>query len=80
MLLIPNTSSKWLSLNTRFIYSDPDTYIATLPEPNNERLVFESMPAYKPVLGTPSTDGVPIVARTVDIAAEFAPVCRYCGC
>ena len=50
-------------------------YIATLPDPNKDRLVFESIPAYKPVLGViPSTDGIPIVAIIVAIAAVFAPV------
>ena len=75
-LLIKFISSKWLLLYTRLIYSEePDPYIATLPEPNNERLVFESMAAYKPVLGvTPATDGSPIVAVIVPIAAVFAPV------
>jgi hypothetical protein len=61
---------------TRFIYSNgPNPYIATFPDPNNELLVFESIPACKPVLCvTPATDGIQIVAIIVAITAVFVPV------
>jgi hypothetical protein len=58
------------------IYSDePAPYIATLPDPNNVLLVFESITAYKPVLGViPATDGTPIALVIPIIAKVLEPV------
>ncbi len=59
LLLIDFISSKWSLLYTRFIYyNDPNPYIPTFPDPNNDVLGFEPIPAYKPVLGViPAADG-----------------------
>jgi hypothetical protein len=41
--------------------------IAILPEPNKERLIFESIDPYIPVLGeTPATDGIPSVRDFIE--------------
>ena len=68
-------SSKWSLLYTRLIYSNgPIPYIATLPEPNKDLLVFESIPPYIPVPGVRSVEGIPRDNTTPVKIAEFANV------
>ncbi len=66
-------------LYTRLIYSKgPKPYIATLPDPNNQLLVFESIERYIPLLGVmPANDGIPssnVIVLIVAIAPVFAVV------
>ena len=56
--------------------ADPVPYIATLPDPNKERLVFESIDPYIPVPGVIAVDGtpnVPIIPAIVTVLAPVAP-------
>ncbi len=57
------------------IYSNgPKPYIATLPDQNKERLVFEYIEPYIPVLGEIAVSGIPNVNITPLIRTVFAPV------
>jgi hypothetical protein len=57
------------------IYANgPKPYIATLPDPNNERLVFESIDPYIPVLGVTGVDGIPNDTNTPGISPVLAVV------
>ena len=57
------------------IYSNgPTPYIATLPEPNKDLFVFESIAPYIPVPGVRTVEGIPNDKTIPVIIAEFAPV------
>ena len=57
------------------IYSNgPNPYIATLPEPNKDLFVFESIAPYIPVPGVIGVEGIPRDNTTPVRIEEFATV------